>query len=201
MWGKELDALEKKEKVELREESLLKGILYGLYEFDHSPNQRLGDVDKKTLLYLLDILTNGFGFKDPEKMILDTAFSVREINGSSASRIILETGRGLLPQSSGIKSDLILDLWAVISESKENQELLFEVLELLEQIDLNSIYPGAKEVICYYGFCATVFLNRESESFLEQYIYPNITAPDLKNRIFSLLENQEGFSPADMRIA
>lgn len=82
VWGDELDALEKKEKVGLREEHLLKGILYGLYEFDHHPKYWHQETDRRTLLYLLDVLANGFRIDDPETLILDVASSVREKNGS-----------------------------------------------------------------------------------------------------------------------
>jgi hypothetical protein len=63
--------------VQLREEHLLKGILYGLYEFDHHPNFWHQRQDRDTLLYLLDVLGNGFRFESPEKMILDIAVNVK----------------------------------------------------------------------------------------------------------------------------
>lgn len=55
LWGAELEALERKEKVEFREEHLLKGILYGLYEFDQKSNPWIKQNCRETLLYLLNV--------------------------------------------------------------------------------------------------------------------------------------------------
>ena len=161
VWGAELDSLEKNEKVELREEHLLKGILYGLYEFDHHTNPWHKKKDRETLLYLLDVLGNGFKYDSPEKMVLDIAYSVRGKNGNGASRIVLEVGNSLIPQSSKIKSDLICDLWAVISEKEENNDLFKEIITLIYQMDFSEIHSDAKEIVCYYGLCALVFTNDE----------------------------------------
>jgi len=202
IWGRDLDALENNQKVELREEHLLKGILYGLYEFDRHPNPWLQKKDRKTLLYLLDVLGNGFKYDNPEKMILDVASSVREKNGNTASRKILEVGIGLIPQSSKIKSDLICDLWAVISEHEERTDLFKEIITLVHEIDLSDIYSDAKEIICYYGFCALIFMNDNEgiSEYLPEFVYPNIEMHQLKNNIKSLLENPANYSPNDLRI-
>ena len=87
----------------MREEHLLKGILYGLYEFDHAPKPWHQKKDKETLLYLLDVLGNGFKYESSEKMILDVAYDVRAKNGNTASHIILKVGHTLIPESSKIK--------------------------------------------------------------------------------------------------
>jgi len=199
VWGTELDSLENEEKVELREEHLLKGILYGLYEFEHNPKSWH---DKKTLLCLLDVLGNGFKYDNPEKMILDIAYNVRGKNGNSASRIILEVGNNLIPESSKIKSDLICDLWAVISEQEENNELFKEIIILIDQMDFSLIHSDAKEIVCYYGLCALVFMNDDDgiSEYLPEYVYPNIEMSKLKNNIKALLENPINFSPMKLRI-
>lgn len=202
IWGQELERLENKQSVELREEHLLKGILYGLYEFDRNPKPWHQMQDRKTLLYLLDVLGNGFNYENPEKMILDVAYNVRENNGNDASRIILEVGNDLMPQSSKIKSDLVCDLWAVISEQEENRELLKEILTLIHQMDLSDIHPSAKEIVCYYGLCALVFLNDNSgiSEYLQKYVYPNIEMRQLKDKIKRLLENPQNFTAMDLKI-
>ena len=202
VWGKELEQLENKQSVELREEHLLKGILYGLYEFDHNPKPWHQKEDRETLLYLLDVLGNGFKFENPEKMILDVAYNVREKNGNGASRIILEVGNNLIPQSSKIKSDLVFDLWAVISEQKENRELLNKIITLIHKIDLSDINPNAKEIVCYYGLCALVLLNDNSgiSEYLQKFVYPNIEIRQLKDNIKALLEMPQDFTAMDLKI-
>ena len=200
IWGEDLIEFENKKKVKLREEHLLKGILYGLYEFDVAPLVQHHPEDKKTLMYLLDILGNGFNFESPEKMILDVAGSVRENNGNPASSIILKVGDTLIHASSKIKSDLICDLWAVSCSQDDNNEIFKEILNLIQQIDLTDINPAAKENVCYYGFCATVFMKADFgiSKYLETYVYPNIEKRQLKDRIKALLENPEDYEPVDL---
>jgi hypothetical protein len=203
LWGAELEAIEKKEKVELREEHLLKGILYGLYEFDHSPKPWHRKKDRETLLYLLDVLGNGFKSESPEKMILDVAYSLREKNGHGASRIVLKVGNDLIPQSSKIKSDLICDLWAVVAErGEESNDIFEEIISLVPQIDFDQIHSDAKEIVCYYGLCAMVFLESEDgiTSYLSKYVYPNVSMSKLKHKIKAFLENPNDFSPADLKV-
>jgi len=202
VWGSELDGLENKENIELREEHLLKGILYGLYEFDHQSKPWHQKKDKETLLHLLDVLRNGFKYDNLEKMVLDIAYSIREKNGNVASRIILEVGNNLIPQSSKIKSDLICDLWAVISEQEENNNLFNEIMSLIHEMDFSVIHSDAKEIICYYGLCALVFMKDEDgiSKYLPEYIYPNIKMKQLKNNIKALLENPINFSPMELKI-
>lgn len=202
LWGDELAAFERKEKVRYREEQLLKGILFGLNEFDFNPKLWHRKKDRGTLIRLLDILGNGFDFESPEKMILEVAFSMREKNWNSASRIVLEVGNDLIPQSSEIKSDLVGDLWAIAAEFGEEDSLFEEILKLVAQTNLAEIDPDTKEIICYYGLCSLVFLGKEKDipNYLSEYIYPNISMSKLKFNITALLENPGGYSPAELRV-
>src|SRR6056297_3646345 len=97
LYGKDLEAFEDGKRFEVREEHLLKGILYGLHEFFNDPKPWHQQIDKDTWLYLLDLLGNGLGFESPEKMILDVAYDLREKNGNDVSRIVLEVGIHLIP--------------------------------------------------------------------------------------------------------
>lgn len=202
LWGEELAAFERKEKVEFREEQLLKGILFGLYEFDHNPKLWHRKEDRATLIYLLEMLGTGFDFETPEKMILDVAFGMREKNWNGASRIVLEVGNVLIPESSEIKSSLICDLWAVAAEFGGEDSLFEEIVSLFAQISLDEINPDEKEIACYYGLCSLIFLERKNDipDFLSKYIYPNVSMSKLKLNITALLENPEGYSPAELRV-
>ncbi len=193
VWGEDVNALQEKKAVELREEHLLKGLLYGLYEFKRSPKPWHREEDQSTFYHLIKVLTKGFNFPSIEQMSLDVASNVREVNGNAASRIMLEGGNILVPESSKIKSDLICDLWAVLSENGRDVELLEEVVNLLSKIDLIEIHSSAREVVCYYGFCALALLDRAEELyyFLEDYIYPNVNMPVLKSNIKSLMEGSD----------
>jgi hypothetical protein len=202
LWGDELAAFERNEKIEFREEQLLKGILFGLYEFDVNPKLWDHKADRRALIYLLDTLGNGFGFETPEKMILDVAFGMRVRNWNGASRIVLEVGVELVPESSEIKSDLINDLWAIAAEFGQEESLFEEIMSLLKKINLDEISPDAREIICYYGLCSLIFLGRESDvpAYINDYIYPNVSMSKLKLNITALLKNPRGYSPAELRV-
>ena len=202
LWGDQLAAFERHEKVSFREEQLLKGILFGLYEFDLNPKLWDRKEDRAALIYLLQTLGNRFGFETPERMILDVAYDMREKNWNGASRIVLEVGSELIPESSQIKSDLISDLWAIAAELGAEESLFEEIMGLLRTVDLDEISPDAREIICYYGLCSLVFLERKNDipDFLDDYIYPNVSMSRLKLNITALLENPHRYTPADLRL-
>ena len=202
LWGDELAAHERNEKVELREEQLLKGILFGLYEFELNPKLWHHKKDRATLLYLLDTLGNGFGFETPEKMILEVAFSLRENNWSDASRVVLEVGSKLIPESAEIKCDLISDLWAIAAEFGEEESLFEEILSLVDKIQFDEIEADTREIVCYYGLCSLVFLGKINElsGYLAEYIYPNVSMSKLKLNITAMLGNPGRYSPAELRV-
>lgn len=203
IWGDELSAFKEKKEIQLREEQLLKGILFGLYEFDNDPKPWHQEENRKTLLYLLDVLGNGFKYETPEKMVLDVAYSLREQVGNEVSCTVLDVGRNLVPDSSPIKSDLILDLWILSTVSENKGKEYFErIVQLIQQIQLDKILPEAKEIICYYGFCAAVLLKKEDliSAYLEKYVYPNVTGDDLKIKIKELLDDPEQYSAKDLMI-
>ena len=98
---------------------------------------------------------------------------------------------------------MICDLWAVVSLSEgEERFLLEELIALVEQTKLDEIYPDAKEIICYYGFCAMVLLKHADvlENYLEKYIYPNVENTELKQKIKNLLDNPDGYNAKDLKI-
>jgi hypothetical protein len=151
----------------------------------------------------LDILGQGFGFDDPEKLILDVAAGMREKNGSEVSRIVLHTGLKLFPFSSKVRSDLICDTWNVLSQYGNDEVLLNDVVDLTSETYLKDVLPDAKEVICYYGLCALVLNNAEVDeitSYLQEFVYPNVNLSSLKVKIKDLLDNPTAFSARDLKV-
>jgi hypothetical protein len=190
-----------KHKFSISEKNLLWGILVGLYDIQSTNNDGI-NTDKPTLLYLLDVLGNGFSFKSPEKMILDVAYNFGQEKEFFLNRKVLKVGTMLIKDSSKIKSDLILVDWEILAKDSNN-EILDETLSLFYDIDLKNLIEGAKEFICYYGFCAMVLLNKkeqEIEEFLETYVYPNVKLTKLKINIKNLLENQHTTTTKDLLI-
>ncbi len=183
-----------KESVELKEDNLLKGILYGLNEFENGDGIWHDKENKSTLLYLLDVLSQGFGYQSPEKMILDVAYDTREKAGRLPSCKILETGTWLIPDSSKIKSDLIGDLWALLSSGELEDIRNYystKILSLVYQINMADILPQMREIIPYLGLESLIILKQydKVKNYLEEFVYPNVTDNELKRKIKHRLEN------------
>lgn len=197
--GSSLERLERAEPVELTEWQLLAGILCGLPAVSGDTPERIfaKSEDRQVFLELLDKLSHGFDIHDPEMLILDVGAKIRRENGSRASRMVMLTGLDLNPFSSRIRSDLICDTWAVAAKTDDPRRMIASIPDLVEETLLSEVIPAAKEVICYYGLCALVKLDRgsaEIEAYLTKYIYPNVEWGPLKIRIKQLLENPKRFT-------
>ncbi|MHB8135430.1 MAG: hypothetical protein ACYDH1_14555 [Anaerolineaceae bacterium] len=192
--GTDHERLENKEEIELREEHLLKGILYGINEEEKKGVFWDAERGKETYRYLLEKLGKGFGFDSLENLILSVAASARSKNGHAVSYSMLLTGNELLPDSSQIKSDLISDIWMILSEANNRdfyEEGLRKIVDLIYQVKMEDVIPGAREMIAYFGFTALMLLGMEEQvkEYLHQFIYPYVENVQLKIRIKDMLEN------------
>ncbi len=66
---------EQSKQFSISEKDLLLGVLVGIEDIESNNSYGI-NTDKDTLLYLLDVLGNGFQFKTPEKMILDLSYNL-----------------------------------------------------------------------------------------------------------------------------
>ena len=204
IWGENLENFEATNQFNLTEECLLKGILYGL-----SPTTRkTGAIyEEEKLLAILDELQQGFHHKSRETLILNVAYNIKDVNGIHVALGILRTGMYLLPDSSKIKSDYVIDLWQEACENEDNESIYQEILELIPQIDLEDIHIGAKETICYYGLCSLFLLkpdtkaNHDIDQYIKQYIDETITFSEIQSKIDELLNSSDKeFTPEDLKI-
>lgn len=185
--GNDLKAFENKDHIELGEEHLLKGILYGMWEFEYGTKPWHTEEGRKTLLYLLDVLGNGFKFPSLEEMILNVASNLRLAHGNTASCQVLEGGLKLIPASSKIKSDMICDLWNMTVAEQELEEdevvlddvqegMLDQILRLIEEVNMQDIKPAPREIISFLGAYALALLRRPDKfpEYFVDYILPNV---------------------------
>lgn len=202
IWGTDLENMERGIQIELNEQQLLKGILYGLYEYENNPKPWFDLKSRQTLLYLLDVLGKGFGFKDPEIMILDTAANIRELHGNEPSFKILDSGANLIPSSSKIKSDWILDLWNLAADddteedgslSEAQEGMLQQILLTIKEINFQDIHPNSREIIPFLGAYASVLLKRAHgfPEYFANYVVPNIRSTALLKKMNELFQNSE----------
>ncbi len=198
IWGENLEKFKANNSFELSEESLLKGILYGL-----SPRiMKVGaGYNEGDLLLILNKLKLGYKYDSEEALILHAAGNIRNKNGIFPCLTILRTGMYLLPESSKIKSDYIMGLWEKACENEDNESIYEEILELIPKIDLEDIYSTAKETICYYGLCSLVLLKQETNKYFLQYIGGMIPTKQIQLKIVDLLDNPgKEFTPKELRI-
>jgi len=204
IWGENLEKYNATHRFEISEESLLKGILYGL-----SPTtDKFGTFyEEDVLLTILDKLQQGFHHKDREELILNVAYNVKDNNGILASLKILRTGMYLLPESSPIKSDYIMGLWEKACENEDNEDIYEEILELIPKINLAAINNASKECVCYYGFCSLFLLKHDTKlkhdtnQYIKQYIDGTITLNEIQSKIDNLLNNPDReFTPKELKV-
>jgi len=204
VWGENLENYKATSTLSLTEECLLKGILYGLAP----TTPKIGAIyEEEALLTILDKLQQGYNHKTREIQILNVAYSIKDVNGIYVSLGILRTGMYLLPESSPIKSDYIMSLWEKACENEDNESIYKEILELIPKIDLTTINSGAKECICYYGFCSLFLLkhdtklNHDTNQYIKQYIDGIITLNEIQSKIDDLLNNPDKiFTPKELRL-
>ncbi len=164
--------------------------------------------DEDVLIDLVDTLSEGYGFETLEEMVLDASSRIRNINGTTISRLMLETGHMLVPHSSKILEHLILDLWSEVSNNEDNIELLEEIPVRVKEVDLTAIHPYSKQLVCYYGLCALIFMHRARDedylendlidNYLKNYFYPIVADELLLNKAVALMENPNIYETIDM---
>jgi hypothetical protein len=198
IWGENLESFKANGTFTLSEECLLKGILYGL---SPSTNKLGATYREEDLLAILDKIWQGNFYENREGLILDAAYNTKGENGVLASLSILRAGIYLLPKSSTIKSDYIMNLWEKACEDKDDTGIYKEILELIPKIDLTSIYSSAKECICYYGLCSLFLLKKDVNKYIEQYIHGVKISDEIQLKINDLLDNQDkAFTPKELRV-
>jgi len=198
IWGENLESFKTNGTFILNKECLLKGILYGL-----SPStDKLGaNYHEEDLLAILDKIWQGNFYDNREGLILDTAYNTKGENGVLVSLSILRAGIYLLPESSTIKSDYIMNLWEKACEDEDDTSIYEEILELIPEIDLTAIYSSAKECICYYGLCSLFLLKQNVNKYIEQYIDGVKISDEVQLKIDELLNNPDKvFTPKELRV-
>ena len=100
-----------------------------------------------------------------------------------------------------------MSLWEKACENEDNESIYEEILELIPKIDLTAINSGAKECVCYYGFCSLFLLkhdtklNHDTNQYIKQYIDGIITLDEIQSKIDDLLNNPDKeFTPKELRL-
>jgi len=186
-------------------EQLLDGLVIGLAERDEFGRQCLRREDQDVLLHLLEVLRQGFSFEDYEQLVIETSGRLRARFDVRPSSAALSTGVVLVPKSSQIKADLILDLWAcanLTTDADTRAALLSQIPGLFEGLVAPAIPPATLETCCYRTLAAKHLAGdfREDgslEDFLIDEVIERVAHPELKAKIKAICDAER----ADERLA
>lgn len=132
---------------------------------DDAPSVSMAD-SRAYMREVLDVLASGFQQPDIETMLLSEAANIRGEYGNATSRHALMTAMELLPQSSEVRSDFILDTWCRIQNGPpENWPTLAEsIVEVFPMIEQERVLPGAWQACVLFVVSALMILGRHAEA-------------------------------------
>lgn len=110
---------QQKERIELTPYRLLCGVLISWDEIGRYYGAEQLEPLHRFLEDLLEDLKLGFGIESLEWMFLDAAAQVRKEHGSIPALRMLTAGNNVMPDSSKIRSDLIVDTWRILESHDE----------------------------------------------------------------------------------
>ncbi len=193
--GKEYEKYREQQEAALTPHAMLCGILLCWFG-----NEAFWGQDKsgKVHDFLGDILENlsqDYGGESLEITILDVAADVRNRHDSLMASNILKAGNSILPQSSKIRSDLIIDLWMIL-ETDDNADRLSNcslMTELFRGIELEALKERPQEALVYINLVCLALLGRTDKrnDFFWQCAGKEIEHPFLRARMHTLMHDIE----------
>jgi len=190
--GEALNRFKEQQSVNTDEYQLLRGILVG-YHDENMPHQ--SERNLKLLEGLLPTLAKGFGYDSIEALILEAAAQLREQNGDYPSYLALKTGMTVVPESSSIRSDFILDISSILESClpDEPKDLLEKITEAFQDIDLDKILEDARAPIIFMNFVALKMLGEQEQTvdFVASVVKEHVSDPEIKNKIEELLQDPD----------
>jgi len=111
---------------------------------------------------LLTMLADGFHIESMEELFGQGAAAIRTEYGQSLSRLALKTGMELVPDSSGIKSDFILDTWCRMQNGDREYwpELAGDVVEVFPLIEMEDDFNVAWQACILTYIVSLAILDR-----------------------------------------
>ncbi len=130
-------------------------------------------------------------FDSLEVMVLALSAKVREQSGRLPALKMLMTGYRLLPRSATIRSDLIMDVWAVVEASPHvDRECAFNLINrLYEGIEFERLNEQLFDILDYINFVALSYLGdyQKRNWLFWRVIARRVRHKELKHRMIRLL--------------
>jgi len=191
LYGNALVRHQSSQRVTLDEQMLLLGLLYVGWEAGSglpatSNGSRPRDI--KEMIYRLCLRSR---FDSLEEMVLVLSGKIRRDNGRLPALKILISGCRLLPRSAEIRSELILDVWALVeaSEKVDRQSAFQLIINLHEGIDFERLNEQVFDILDYIHFVALSYLGdyQKRNWLFWRVIAKRIRHKGLKHRMIRLL--------------
>lgn len=163
--GESYERFKKKQGVRLTPYALLCGVLICWLDIGKLCGAEQPEPLHRFLEDLLEDLRKVFGVDSLETMILFAAADIREKHGSILASRILVAGNNVLPRSSKIRSDLIVDMWWILNSLEEvdrDSTLLF-IARLYEGIESSAVDETILPLLDYAYFIALRFLGASTD--------------------------------------
>jgi hypothetical protein len=167
--GNDLAAFKRSGAVNFSPVTLLYGILYGI-------SDRAPTVDRSlSSCYFskaLELLAPELKMPDVETLILTAGANVRQDFGSAVSAIMLRNGLEILPESTKIRCDCVVDIWIAAEECNDpnHTEVLKTIVSMLNQIDIQSLASPFRKCLSYIATIAFIATAPEMEAaFIEKH--------------------------------
>ena len=189
--GRDYDEHLAGKSIDLDETMLFLGVLHAWTE--QGPARFAGDKKSeeqylKRMLYNLCLRSS---FDSLEVMVLTLSTRAREQNGRLPALKMLMTGYRLLPRSASIRSDLIMDVWAVVEASPQvDRECAFQLINrLYEGIEFERLNEQLFDILDYINFVALSFLGdyQKRNWLFWRVIARRVRHKELKHRMIRLL--------------
>lgn len=189
--GPALERLDSDESITFDDSMLLRGVLHSWLE----PHDRWQIPDREALEVFLDTLLDDMqsrmGHESLELMVLSTSAKVREEHGRLSAMKMLIAGHNLLPLSSEIRSDLIMDLWAIVKACDQiDRESAFDLIrKLYDGIQFEELSEQVFDILDYINFMALSYLGdyKKRNWLFWRVISKRVRHKQLKHRMIKLL--------------
>ena len=170
---------------------LLLGILYTWLEKDARWVMQDQHTLKSSIVTLVHNLCFISEFESLEGMLLSLGSKVREQNGRLPAIKILMAGHRLLPRSANLRSELIMDIWALVeATSQVDQQSAFGLIRhLYDGIEFETLDEQIFDILDYINFVALSYLGdyQKRNWLFWRVIAKRIRHKELKHQMIRLL--------------
>lgn len=189
--GDELIAMKAGEPVQPEALHLLHGILIAF----NDPSPYVACASPAQMARALHDFVSVLRAPSLEVVLLDVAAALKRRHGSRLGFLALQTALKVLPQSTLMRSELLMTLWSIspTAEERERQDLLEQSVAEFPKLDLTVLNDYVVETLVYAQLVALSVLQQHDkrDAFARDVAVRYINTPAVAARVKYLLEQQQ----------